>query len=403
MTKPASLAKLLTLIMLISILLVIIVTNFIPGLSISSYRVLLNAIFGVGSQIHTSKIVHTLTTPPEFEISIFADHIPNARLLKVTPTGDLLVSSPSKGTVYLLSDSNDDGQADLTTPLVSGLSRPHGIDLYDDGKNTWLYIAETHAVGRININWDTNKTQSNYEHLITDLPKGGNHWTKTIRFGPDGWIYLTAGSSCNVCEETDHRRASMMRFRPDGTNGHIYASGLRNSVGFDWAPWNNNLYATDNGRDLLGDNYPPCELNQIEQHGFYGWPYINGFGDLDPNYGEGNEALLKQSISPSFGFRAHNAPLGIHFLRHPDRPDGYQRTALVALHGSWNRSEPDGYKVIALHWDKQDNITSEDFVSNFLQADGRIIGRPVDIEEGPDGSIYISDDYSGAIYRVLYK
>ncbi|MEH6467275.1 MAG: PQQ-dependent sugar dehydrogenase, partial [Porticoccus sp.] len=326
MTKPAGLAKLLILLVLISILLVIIVIHFIPGLSISNYRVLFNAMFGVGSQANTAKIVHTLITPPEFEISLFSNHVPNARVLKITPSGALLVSSPSKGTVFLLSDSNDDSQADITTPLVSGLNRPHGIDLYDDGKNIWLYIAETHAVGRIAVDWNTNKVRGNYQRLISDLPKGGNHRTRTIRFGPDGRLYLTAGSSCNVCEETDNRRATMMRFRPDGSDGQIYASGLRNSVGFDWAPWNNYLYATDNGRDLLGDNYPPCELNQIEQHGFYGWPYINGFGDLDPDYGEGNEALLKQSISPSFGFRAHNAPLGIHFLRHPDRPDGYQRT-----------------------------------------------------------------------------
>ena len=200
----------------------------------------------------------------------------------------------------------------------------------------------------------------------------------------------------------------MMRYRPDGSGEQIYATGLRNSVGFDWTPWDNSLYATDNGRDMLGDDFPPCELNRIKAGGFYGWPYINGFGDLDPDLGQNKPAkdkatLLATSISPVFGFRAHNAPLGMSFLSHPDRPDGYQRTALVALHGSWNRTEPDGYKVVALHWDQQGNITSEDFVSGFLRPDDDVIGRPVDIEEGMDGSIYISDDYAGAIYRVRYN
>jgi len=385
------------------ILLIIIATQTIPGLGISSYRTLFNTMTGQGAGSPDQQQINNLITPEGFQVSVFADNIPQARMLKITPRGDLLVSSPSKGTIFLLQDNNQDGRADVSIPLVKNLNRPHGIDLYKDGKNYWLYIAETDAVGRIAVDWQTGTALGKYHRLITDVPSSKGHWTKTIQFGPDGWLYLTSGSSCNVCEEKDPKRATMMRFQPDGSEGHIYASGLRNAVGFDWTPWNNDLYATDNGRDLLGDDFPPCELNLIKQNGFYGWPFINGFGDLDPDYGNGKESLLPQSISPSFGFRAHNAPLGIHFLRHPNHPQDYKYSALVALHGSWNRSTPDGYKVISLHWDEDGNITSKDFLSNFLQNNQQIIGRPVDIEEGQDGSIYISDDYAGVIYRVLYK
>ncbi len=393
----------MALILLSLTLALILATTFVPWPKISSYQVLFNSLTGIGSPPSAQTTKHTLVVPPGFELSIFADHIPNARLLKIAPTGQLLVSSPRTGTIYLLTDHNHDGKAENITQLIGGLQRPHGIDLYNDGRNSWLYIAETHAIGRIAIDWHTGKTLGDYESIMTGLPDDGGHWTRTIQFGPDNWLYLTIGSSCNVCLEADVRRATMMRLRPDGSDSQIYATGLRNSVGFDWAPWNNALYATDNGRDLLGDNYPPCELNQITAGGFYGWPQINGFGEQDPDYGKDPDALLKTSISPSFGFRAHNAPLGIHFLRHPSLPDNYQRTALVALHGSWNRSEPDGYKVVALRWDGTGEITSEDFITHFLQPNGQIIGRPVDIEEGPDGSIYISDDYAGVIYRVLYK
>lgn len=403
MAKLSAWKKRVTLILLSLTLALILATTFVLWPKVSSYQVLFNSLTGIGSPTSSQATKNALAVPPRFELSIFADHLPNARLLKIAPTGQLLVSSPRTGAVYLLTDHNHDGKAESTTQLIGGLKHPHGIDLYDDGRKTWLYIAETHAIGRIAIDWRTGKTLGDYESIMTDLPDDGGHRTRTIQFSRDNWLYLTIGSSCNVCLESDIRRATMMRVRPDGSDSQIYATGLRNSVGFDWAPWNNELYATDNGRDLLGDNYPPCELNQITAGGFYGWPHINGFGELDPDYGKGQDFLLKTSISPSFGFRAHNAPLGIHFLRHPSLPESYQRTALVALHGSWNRSEPDGYKVVALRWDDMGTITSEDFMTHFLQPSGQIIGRPVDIEEGPDGSIYISDDYAGAIYRVLYK
>jgi mono/diheme cytochrome c family protein len=188
-----------------------------------------------------------------------------------------------------------------------------------------------------------------------------------------------------------------MRLKPDGSELAVYASGLRNSVGMDWAPWSGKLFATDNGRDLLGDDFPPCELNQIEESGFYGWPYVNA-STLDPDMGSLNPTAAALNIPPAHEFRAHNAPLGMRFLRHNSKPK-YQRTALVALHGSWNRSIPDGYKVVSLHWQTDDSIIERDFLSGFLQGD-KLLGRPVDIAEASDGSIFISDDYSGSVYRV---
>jgi glucose/arabinose dehydrogenase len=240
--------------------------------------------------------------------------------------------------------------------------------------------------------------QGALEPVLTGLTTDGFHQTKTIGIGPDGWLYLAHGSSCNACVEQDPRRATMMRLRPDGSGAEIYASGLRNSVGFDWAPWDGALYATDNGRDLLGDDFPPDELNRIEQGRFYGWPYVNGFGMADPDLG-GGYAGDPVPTHPVHGFRPHNAPLGIHFIRAAKLPPGYERSALVALHGSWNRSTPDGYKVVALRWRDDGTIEESDFLTGFLNDEG-IIGRPAFVTEGADGAIYVSDDYAGVVYRV---
>jgi glucose/arabinose dehydrogenase len=193
----------------------------------------------------------------------------------------------------------------------------------------------------------------------------------------------------------------MLTSELDGSNLQIHASGLRNSIDFDWAPWSGDLYATDNGRDMLGDDFPPDELNLIEKDGFYGWPYYHGDNVPDPEFGHIRPDLAETAIKPLYKLRAHNAPLGIHFVEASDLPQGFQKTALVALHGSWNRSSLDGYKVLALHWDNQGNIQSSDFLTGFLTRDG-IIGRPVDINQDKLGRIYISDDLAGRIYRVSY-
>lgn len=362
---------------------------------ISDARVLLNSLLGSTVAAPSEEVLgQRLQAPPGFSVSVYARNLKAPRFLRFTAAGDLLVSEPREGRIVLL-ERGRDGRAGASRVLLSGLDRPHGIDIADG----WLYVGESTGVGRVRFDERQGRVAGDYRRIVTGLTGEGNHWTKTVRIGLDGYLYLAQGSTCNVCEEKDRRRATIMRFKADGSDGRIYATGLRNSVGMDWAPWDNALYATDNGRDLLGDDFPPDELNRIVEGGFYGWPYINGFGVLDPDLGKGRQALLQNAIAPAFGFRAHNAPLGIQFLRNP--PPGYERTALVALHGSWNRSTPDGYKVVALHWRPDGSIEQRDFLTGFGKGyQGDIIGRPVDVAQGPDGAIYVSDDYSGVIYRV---
>jgi glucose/arabinose dehydrogenase len=243
--------------------------------------------------------------------------------------------------------------------------------------------------------------EGDLETVVEGIPGGGNHWTRTLRFGPDGWMYVSIGSSCNVCEERDPRRAAIVRYRPDGSGAEVFATGLRNAVGFDWRPGSGELYATDNGRDLLGDDFPPCELNRVVQGGFYGWPRANGDRVPDPDRGAGHEEEIARSIPPVHGFRAHTAPLGMTFLRSESLPPAYRGAALAALHGSWNRSRKDGYEVVSLHW-TGDVVEERRFLWGF-EVDEDVVGRPVDVLEGPDGAIYVSDDYAGSVYRIVWE
>lgn len=340
-----------------------------------------------------------LTAPHGLSVGLFAGGVANARMLRVSSAGDVLVSTPRSGRILLLErDADGDGRSDGTRTLLEGLERPHGLDFHDG----WLYVAEGDGVGRIAFDPATRSTRGAYERVVNGLPEGGNHWTRTLRFGPDGWMYVSVGSSCNACEEEDPRRAALLRYRPDGSGEEIVARGLRNSVGLDWQPGSGALYATDNGRDLLGDDFPPCELNRIEPGHFYGWPYANGDRIPDPDFGAGNEDRVRASRAPAFGFRAHNAPLGIAFLRSQRAAPELQGVALVALHGSWNRTRKDGYKVVALRWQPDGTIVESDFLVGF-ERDGQVIGRPVDVAEAPDGSLYVSDDFAGAVYRISQR
>ena len=277
-----------------------------------------------------------LVAPDGYGVSLFAEGIAEARGLRVTPAGDVLVSTPRDGRVVLLAaDRDGDGASDGRSVLVEGLTRPNGLDL----ANGYLYVGEEDGVGRIAFDVAEGVVAGQYERVIDGLPPGGNHWKKTIRFGPDGLLYVAVGSSCNVCIEEDPRRAAILRYTADGAFVDTFATGLRNSGGFDWSPATGALYATDNGRDLLGDEFPPCELNAVVEGGFYGWPFANGVNLPDPDFGEDQQLVIDASIPPAHAFRAHNAPLGIVFLRHRDHATEYRGAAVVALHGSW---ESDG-------------------------------------------------------------
>lgn len=351
-----------------------------------------------GKTFDPSTVGSRITVPDGFSIGLYADNVENARLLKFTDRGDLLVANTNLNQIVLLGrDQNKDGKANGKRVLMVDLNGPNGMDFFGD----WLYVAETDAIGRIKFDHEKGETVGNYERIVTGLPAGGNHWRKTLRFGPDNLMYVTMGSSCNVCEEEDKRRGTMMRYNPDGSNEEIFAKGLRNSAGFDWSPADGHIYATDNGRDLLGDDFPHCELNKVEQGNHYGWPYANDNKISDPDFGDGNESIVSSSIGPVFKFQPHNAPLGISFIRGTGFPEKYHHAALAALHGSWNKTEKDGYKVVSLHWDKNGRVTAEDFLTGLLEGDDAI-GRPADVAEGPDGAIYISDDYANVVYRVAY-
>jgi glucose/arabinose dehydrogenase len=362
--------------------------------AISDKGVLLNTLLGRSVAAPTSDVIRSqLHVPKGFKLELFADDLSGARMLQTTPQGDVLVSIPRSGQiVWLAADRNGDGRSDNRHVLIDNLNRPHGLDIHDG----WLYVGEHDAVGRVKLDASHSKLDGTYERIVPGLSAEGNHWSKTVRVGPDGFLYLAQGSTCNVCIEADPRRAALMRFRLDGLDGQIIANGLRNSVGLDWSPWDKVLYATENGRDLLGDDSPNEELNLIVPGGFYGWPYVHAFGVVDPEFGSDQAQRIAQSIAPAHGFRPHNAPLGLKFLNHP--ASGYERSALVALHGSWNRSTPDGYKVVSLHFGVDGKIEERDFLTGFIGDEG-IIGRPVDIAESGD-AIYVSDDYAGAIYRI---
>ncbi|MEX0617167.1 MAG: PQQ-dependent sugar dehydrogenase [Candidatus Woykebacteria bacterium] len=348
----------------------------------------------VVKQSSGQKVDFPLKIDGSFEIRLFAkDLTAGARVLAFDKNQNLLVSLPDGGKVIALPDSNRDGKADKQITILQNLNRPHGLAFYEG----FLYVAQENEV--VQYKYDPDQISASDPKKILDLPSGGGHSSRTIKFGPDGKLYITAGSSCNICEEKDNRRAAMMRADPDGSNFEIFAKGLRNTVFFTFDE-SGQIWGNDMGRDLLGDQLPPDELNIIQKGGDYGWPYCNGKSVVDP-FGK-SEERCKSTISPHWNYHAHIAPLGITFINSGQFPDEWQGDLLASFHGSWNSSVPVGYKIVLLEVEDGKVVAERDFVTGFITG-SVAAGRPVDLIFGSGGSLFISDDKSNAVYILRKK
>jgi glucose/arabinose dehydrogenase len=340
----------------------------------------------------------TIRLPPGFTIELFAGDLGHPRFMALDQRGTLLVSVPRAGRVIALPDDNRDGRADGIVPVVEGLELPHGL-AFLDGQ---LHVAETGRVVRFDYDPATRRVRGSSTVVVPNLPARGNHWTRTLTIGPDGRLYVSVGSSCNSCEERDNRRAAIYRSDADGRGGVPFATGLRNAVGIAFRPGTSELWATVNGRDWLGDDRPAEYITRVEEGGFYGWPYCHWTTAglvPDPDLGGGNHC--KAVRHPSLLYQAHTAPLGLAFYTGSQFPAEYRGDLLVALHGSWNRSVPAGYKVIRVRLGGA-TPAAEDFATGWLVG-GRYWGRPVDLTVAPDGALFVSDDNLGAVYRITYR
>lgn len=335
--------------------------------------------------------------PPRFRISIYAENIPNARSMELSESGILFVSTRTAGNVYALIDNNKDFKVDEVITIASGLDMPNGVALKDGD----LYVAEVSRI--IKFPQIENNLRNNPEFIVVrnDFPTARSHGWKFIKFGPDGKLYVPVGAPCNICLSDDPRFASIMRMNSDGSELEIFAHGVRNTVGFDWHPVTNELWFTDNGRDMLGDDIPPDELNRAAVKGLhFGYPFLHGSNILDPDFGSQADTSLYTKPVQELG--PHVAALGMEFYTGQMFPEEYRNQIFIAEHGSWNRSKKIGYRVALVRLNGNSAVSYEPFAEGWLQGES-VSGRPVDVEQMPDGSLLVSDDFANMIYRITYQ
>lgn len=334
--------------------------------------------------------------PPGFGISVYAQGLRDPRMMAVGPDDALYVAERGAGRIIRLPDSDQDGIADGIETVADNLSAPSSLAFTTDGT---IYVGETTRILRLR-DPDSDGIYQQRDVVIDGLPSGG-HNTRTVLFSPDEtYLYVSIGSSCNVCEEDDPRRATIVRYRPDGSEEFIYATGLRNAVGITFRPGTEELWATNNGRDWLGDDHPPETVYLVREGDDAGWPRCHAGRIEDPDFG--GPGACDDVIAPVVEMQAHSAPLGLTFYSGTQFPQDYQGDLFVAFHGSWNRTEPTGYKVVHIPIEDGTAGAVRDFATGWLRSDGTQWGRPVDVITGSDGGLYISDDGGDRIYRVFY-
>ncbi len=346
----------------------------------------------------TDERVKQLKVPAGFQVTKFAEGLNKPRMIAVSAEGNVYVTDRDKGTVTMLRDTNKDGKADQKK-VVATKEKMHGIVI----RGNQMHLATVKEVFTAPINKDGSLGQ--LKMIIDDLPDGGQHANRTLRFDESGNLYISVGSSCNACEETNDEHATILRAKADGSDRKVYAKGLRNTLGFDWHPQTKEMWGMDHGIDWLGDEAQREELNKLEEGGNYGWPYIFEEGKEHPMRipEEGHEAYKKKTKYPLLTYTAHASALDMKFYTAQQFPKEYRGDAFIAMHGSWNRSEPVGYKVVRLRFENGKPTKFEDFLSGFLVNDNKDqFGRVVGIATHQDGSLLITDDVNGVVYRVSY-
>ena len=344
-----------------------------------------------------SLMLQSVKLPPGFSITLYTSDVKNARGMAVGEKGTVFVGSKKEGRVYAVVDDDGDHKADRVYTIAKGLELPVGV-AYRKGS---LYVS---AVDRILRYDDIEKHLADPPKpvVITDrLPKDQHHGWKPLGFGPDGKLYVAVGVPCNICEVDFNRHGHIARMNADGSGYEVVARGIRNSVGFDWDPSSKQLWFTDNGRDWMGDEQPPDELNHAPNDGLhFGFPYCHGKGIADPEFGK--QHPCSEFRAPALELGPHVASLGMRFYSGSMFPEEYRGRIFIAEHGSWNRSKKIGYRITLATPGKDGQWSYSTFAEGWLQGE-QPWGRPVDILQMPDGSLLVSDDEAGVLYRITYQ
>lgn len=352
------------------------------------------------------QMVKLLKTPKGWEVNVAASGLGKPRMLYAAPNGKLYVTRRDGGDVLMLADNDHDHVFEDLTTVAANFKGVHGITM----KNGYMYLCNNTHLRRYQVLSD-GTLSATWETLINDLPNGGQHPNRTMDFGPDGLLYLSVGSECNDCKEADKELATILVIEPETWQRKIYASGLRNTIGFDWHPVTRQLWGMDNGGDAKGNKWPPEELNQISYGNSYGFPFAYGKREVDDSRedpaGDTKEEWVKNTTASTMEFSAHMAPIAFQFFGSGDRvPTTYAEDGLVAWHGSWNRRKSVGFKVQRIKFQNGQPIGSEDFLTGFLRPGFPLFkrkarfGRPAGIAITSDGVVYVSDDANGVIYAV---